>query len=452
MTPRQSGDELDPALRRAVAEKFSYEFSRVRVLSDAAAAADLSAEQAPGSSSPWIASRGAPPRATTGPASYTNGAPALSVPGDRLEREADRLADEVAVGPSATRKQTGFSLDRAAPEAGVAGIGEGQPLNDATRDRMEQVLGVDLRGTRIHIDDRAAAAARAVGAKAFTIGRNVYFDTGNYAPETTNGCRTLAHELVHVAQQSGGGGRVSQSASATLSRIPSEEGIRAGRYSYSTNCAWIDWGHADGAAAGRLINDVRRASASMAAKRTSVPIGPLQTEHVVSTQESKARKKLLGMDTGNIVIHQAMLGVEVLKPLTPDQELSVALGIFQFTGEIFETLQASTDRIARSSFSEEDLPSNTIGFYRAARGWSRPDIELKAGAQTIPSSLSQLRGYTFGEERTHQATRLPSGGRWPADFTTIKPEPPGVLWQNHFLQTIEAGIVKNYAGPDLKQI
>src|SRR5262245_37407260 len=105
------------------------------------------------------------------------------------------------------------------------------------------------------------------------------------------------------------------------------------------------------------------------------------------------------------------------------------------TLRLFETLQKSTDPIAKSSFSEEDLPSNTLGFYRAARGWSRTDIEQKADAWNVPRSLSQFQGYTFGVEYTHQATRLPAGGKWPADFSTIQPEPAGTLWQKQFLQT-----------------
>jgi hypothetical protein len=147
-----------------------------------------------------------------------------------------------------------------------------------------------------------------------------------------------------------------------------------------------------------------------------------------------------------------MLGVQILAPLTADQELAVALGIFRFTSEVFETLQKSTDPIAKSSFSEEDLPSNTLGFYRAARGWSRADVEQKAGALSTADSLSKFKGYTFGVEYTHQATRLPAGGKWPADFSTLKPEPPGTLWQKQFMQTIEMGTVKNFAGPKLEQI
>ena len=54
---------------------------------------------------------------------------------------------------------------------------------------------------RVH-SNRAAAAARSVNAAAFTVGHDVVFGAGSYAPETSNGQRLLAHELAHTIQQS----------------------------------------------------------------------------------------------------------------------------------------------------------------------------------------------------------------------------------------------------------
>jgi hypothetical protein len=53
----------------------------------------------------------------------------------------------------------------------------------------------------VHTDARAAAAARAVNALAYTLGHNIVFGAGQYAPETMAGRRLLAHELTHVLQQ-----------------------------------------------------------------------------------------------------------------------------------------------------------------------------------------------------------------------------------------------------------
>lgn len=59
----------------------------------------------------------------------------------------------------------------------------------------------DLGDVRIHTDARAAEAARAVQARAWTVGNHIAFDRGAYAPHTAAGQRLLAHELTHVVQQ-----------------------------------------------------------------------------------------------------------------------------------------------------------------------------------------------------------------------------------------------------------
>ena len=48
---------------------------------------------------------------------------------------------------------------------------------------------------------QAAQSARAVGARAYTIGSDVVFGAGEYAPRSREGQRLIAHELTHVRQQ-----------------------------------------------------------------------------------------------------------------------------------------------------------------------------------------------------------------------------------------------------------
>ena len=81
--------------------------------------------------------------------------------------------------------------------------GGGRPLSDATRAFFEPRFGHDFSGVRVHADARGAEAARAVNARAFTLGRDVVFGAGQYAPTTSAGRRLLAHELTHVVQQRG---------------------------------------------------------------------------------------------------------------------------------------------------------------------------------------------------------------------------------------------------------
>jgi hypothetical protein len=78
----------------------------------------------------------------------------------------------------------------------------GQPLDHETRHYMESRIGFDFGRVRVHSDDRAASSAKAMGAQAYTVGSDVVFGAGRYAPQTTEGRRLLAHELTHVVQQS----------------------------------------------------------------------------------------------------------------------------------------------------------------------------------------------------------------------------------------------------------
>lgn len=59
----------------------------------------------------------------------------------------------------------------------------------------------DLSQVRIHTGPEAEAAANSVHARAFTVGQDVVFGSGQYAPQTREGLWLLVHELTHVVQQ-----------------------------------------------------------------------------------------------------------------------------------------------------------------------------------------------------------------------------------------------------------
>ncbi len=176
-------------------------------------------------------------------------------PGDQYEQEADRVAEQVMRMPdpgitdrAAARRQTAsVHIQRMCPECEeklhrqtqvpniqrmcpackeeeetlhakeVAGQtpavtpavqaqvnalrGGGQPLPQPVRAFFEPRFGHDFSQVRIHTDVQAAESARSVNALAYTVGRNVVFRAGQYAPETKAGKRLLAHELTHVVQQ-----------------------------------------------------------------------------------------------------------------------------------------------------------------------------------------------------------------------------------------------------------
>jgi hypothetical protein len=145
---------------------------------------------------------------------------------DPLEHEADRAAELVMHTPgpgiSATAQQLSRKCasceDKAGLPSGLVGsrstAGEapgiveqalrspGQPLDASSRAYFEPRFGYDFSNVRVHCDQQAAKAARAIDALAFTVGHHVVFQTGLYGQETEARRKLLAHELAHTVQQS----------------------------------------------------------------------------------------------------------------------------------------------------------------------------------------------------------------------------------------------------------
>jgi hypothetical protein len=77
----------------------------------------------------------------------------------------------------------------------------GQPLDAPTRASLQPRWAFDFSRVRIHTDAQAAQSARAVDANAYTVGRNIVFGAGQFAPRSHSGRELLHHELMHVVQQ-----------------------------------------------------------------------------------------------------------------------------------------------------------------------------------------------------------------------------------------------------------
>src|SRR5947209_18017812 len=92
----------------------------------------------------------------------------------------------------------------ASPVKDVVGAGGGTPLDGETRGFMESRLGADFSDVRVHTDARASESAQSVQAQAYTVGTDVVFQSGKYAPESDSGKRMLAHDLTHLVQQRSG--------------------------------------------------------------------------------------------------------------------------------------------------------------------------------------------------------------------------------------------------------
>ncbi len=165
----------------------------------------------------------------------------IGAPDDKYEREADRVADQVMRmsepgiqkfsdeeediqmkhGPAIQMKCEACSNDEelqlkamvqrksggrltASPEItrSIHSLkGSGQPLPRKIQQEMGVKIGADFSGVRIYTGSNAIQLNNELGARAFTVGDYIFFNRGHYNPNSGEGKRLLAHELVHTKQQ-----------------------------------------------------------------------------------------------------------------------------------------------------------------------------------------------------------------------------------------------------------
>jgi len=135
---------------------------------------------------------------------------------ERAQRDVDPDAAALRVAAAIGNRAFGQLVARAADgilpdgrahpdvEATIARTrGSGGSLDARSRERVGTALGDPLDDVRVHTDPTADTLARAVSARAFATGSDIYFASGEYQPGTAAGDRLIAHELTHVVQQRG---------------------------------------------------------------------------------------------------------------------------------------------------------------------------------------------------------------------------------------------------------
>lgn len=156
----------------------------------------------------------------------------MGAPGDPFEREADTVADRVvqrmatgvashADAPPVQAKCTACQEDQelqrkaetsnegttpgAVPDSVEqsleGGRSGGEALNPVLRQDMEEAFESDFSGVRVHTGPSAESLNHDLKARAFTSGRDIYFNAGEFRPDTRDGRHLLAHELTHMVQQ-----------------------------------------------------------------------------------------------------------------------------------------------------------------------------------------------------------------------------------------------------------
>lgn len=102
------------------------------------------------------------------------------------------------------RQATGETATSISSDAYQVVRSGGAPLPADARVDLERRFGHSFADVRVHTDPAASAAARDIGARAYTVGNHIAFRDGYFAPGSPEGRRLLAHELTHVLQQRAG--------------------------------------------------------------------------------------------------------------------------------------------------------------------------------------------------------------------------------------------------------
>ncbi|MGY2896261.1 eCIS core domain-containing protein [Deinococcus sp. UYEF24] len=128
--------------------------------------------------------------------------------GEAVQRQAEQEQQSQAASTLGSLQR---QLDELGAEAGQpltrrieARRGSGQPLSAEVRRALEVGLNHDLSGVRVHTDSEAHLLARKLNAAAFTSGRDIFFQSGRFDPNSRSGTELLAHEVAHVQQQAQG--------------------------------------------------------------------------------------------------------------------------------------------------------------------------------------------------------------------------------------------------------
>ncbi len=116
-------------------------------------------------------------------------------PGEKEEEEGESVQTKSASGSNHASNKVSKGIKESS--------GRGRKLPGNLRAEMESSIGHDFSQVHIHTGKDAVDMNKDLHAQAFTHGKDIYFNSGKYRPETSDGKRLLAHELTHVVQQSG---------------------------------------------------------------------------------------------------------------------------------------------------------------------------------------------------------------------------------------------------------
>lgn len=131
--------------------------------------------------------------------------PVTGLIGKSLQRKCAHCEEEESRRKPVMRKakagNSGTSVSSSFAASLNASKGGGSPMAQGTRSFMENAFSTDFSHVRVHNGSEASDMSQGINGKAFTHGADIYFNSGEYQPNTESGKYLLAHELTHTVQQ-----------------------------------------------------------------------------------------------------------------------------------------------------------------------------------------------------------------------------------------------------------
>ena len=308
-----------------------------------------------------------------------------------VRRERDQRSELENMARSPSKRRGGEAVAGAIQDA----RGKGTPLPESVRSSMEQRFGENFAEVRVHTGSDSSELTRALGARAFTTGEDIFFRAGGFQPGTAAGDRLLSHELAHVSQQAS-----AQSAEAPVVQLQEEAPAAAEAKPSASGAEKIpDFG------VGLLATDaftVFRKSKNAWAAQVSGRLGrqlPIEQLRVLGTV-AVARRLLRQVDrTG-----------EIVGPPSIEQLLKIVQGGLA-KRELEQVAGQDAEGLEEARAAEVLVPDEVLARIEAALGPSFTEViddsgetaerdPMKEKSQRVPPNFMQ--GFVMGAKLAHK--------------------------------------------------
>jgi hypothetical protein len=268
----------------------------------------------------------------------------------------------------------------------------GSSLDPGTRKFMESRFGHDFSSVRIHTDHDAAASAGEVNAAAYTVGNQIVFGSGFFAPSSTPGRILLAHELAHVVQQGAG-----RSLHSSVNPSSEHEATLAG-YAVGRNADRVPIRETSGIGIAALsIAEARRALWS------HVPDGVKEYVRPAAREAAAQMDKIIPPNTEipkpieNVVLHPVDTAVQAVEH--PVEAVKAVAATVEAAAPAIKKVAAEIPKIVKAKVKKEvhDVVLTNVG---RAKGVVLEAAQIVDTVAWVPYAVHEMEQKALGNSAT----------------------------------------------------